>query len=89
MTPLRTQRVILNLMVLRILELVSFSSLLSRATHHSGLANDFGSGKNNITATGSFTTVPYAYNLTPLVDVRSVVTSGGGSRYLRMHCIAL
>lgn len=43
-----------------------------------GAANDFGTGKNNITATGSFTSVPYSYTLTPLANVRSVVTAGAG-----------
>ncbi|KAF9466557.1 polysaccharide lyase family 1 protein [Collybia nuda] len=43
-----------------------------------GAANDFGTGKNNITATGSFTSVPYTYTLTPLGNVRSVVTAGAG-----------
>ncbi|TFK40131.1 polysaccharide lyase family 1 protein [Crucibulum laeve] len=43
-----------------------------------GAANDFGTGKNNITATGSFTSVPYSYTLTPLASVRSTVTSGAG-----------
>lgn len=48
------------------------------ADFHSFPANDFGTGKNNITATGSFTSVPYAYTLTPLANVRSVVTAGAG-----------
>ncbi|KAK1227683.1 hypothetical protein PQX77_009308 [Marasmius sp. AFHP31] len=43
-----------------------------------GAANDFGSGKNNITATGNFTTVPYRYTLTPLANVRATVTSDAG-----------
>ncbi|RDB25868.1 putative pectate lyase A [Hypsizygus marmoreus] len=43
-----------------------------------GAANDFGNGKNNITATGLFTSVPYTYTLTPLANVRSVVTAGAG-----------
>ncbi|KAG6915867.1 hypothetical protein DXG01_009574 [Tephrocybe rancida] len=43
-----------------------------------GAANDFGTGKNNITAVGTFTSVPYAYTLTPLANVRSVVTAGAG-----------
>ncbi|KAF8640244.1 hypothetical protein AX16_010139 [Volvariella volvacea WC 439] len=43
-----------------------------------GAANDFGGGKNNITATGNFTSVPYAYTLTPLANVRSVVVAGAG-----------
>ncbi|KAF9488892.1 polysaccharide lyase family 1 protein [Pleurotus eryngii] len=43
-----------------------------------GAASDFGIGKNNITATGNFTNVPYTYILTPLTSVRSTVTSGAG-----------
>ncbi|KAL0954580.1 hypothetical protein HGRIS_003540 [Hohenbuehelia grisea] len=43
-----------------------------------GAANDFGTGKNNITATGNFTSVPYSYTLTPLSSVRSTVTAGAG-----------
>ncbi|KDQ24486.1 polysaccharide lyase family 1 protein [Pleurotus ostreatus PC15] len=43
-----------------------------------GAASDFGTGKNNITATGNFTSVPYTYTLTPLTSVRSTVTSGAG-----------
>ncbi|KAG6842284.1 hypothetical protein C0991_010572 [Blastosporella zonata] len=43
-----------------------------------GATNDFGTGKNNITAIGTFTSVPYTYTLTPLADVRSIVTAGAG-----------
>ncbi|KAF4571486.1 hypothetical protein EYR36_008823 [Pleurotus pulmonarius] len=43
-----------------------------------GAASDFGTGKNNITATGNFTSVPYTYALTPLTSVRSIVASGAG-----------
>ncbi|KAF9266478.1 polysaccharide lyase family 1 protein [Marasmius fiardii PR-910] len=43
-----------------------------------GAANDFGGGKNNVTATGNFTSVPYSYSLTPLANVKSVVLDNAG-----------
>ncbi|KAL0574276.1 hypothetical protein V5O48_007684 [Marasmius crinis-equi] len=43
-----------------------------------GAANNFGSGKNNITATGNFTSVPYSYTLTPLANVQALVLSQAG-----------
>lgn len=35
--------------------------------------NDFGGGPKNVTKVGSLTSVPYAYTVTPLVDVMTVV----------------
>ncbi|KAG7089918.1 hypothetical protein E1B28_011551 [Marasmius oreades] len=43
-----------------------------------GAANDFGGGKNNVTATGNFTSVPYNYSLTPLANVQTLVLANAG-----------
>ncbi|KAF5382047.1 hypothetical protein D9615_004322 [Tricholomella constricta] len=59
-------------------EAVFNTTLRWKADLFLGEANDFGTGKNNITATGSFTSVSYSYILTPLANVRSVVTAGAG-----------
>ncbi|KIY67265.1 polysaccharide lyase family 1 protein [Cylindrobasidium torrendii FP15055 ss-10] len=40
--------------------------------------NDWGTGKINMTSTGNFTSVPYAYNLTELSDVAATVIAGAG-----------
>ena len=40
--------------------------------------NDWGSGGINLTHTGTFTSVPYAYTLTPLDEVQAVVQAGAG-----------
>lgn len=37
------------------------------------VVNDFGGVAKNITKVGSLTSVPYAYTLTPLADVMTVV----------------
>ena len=41
--------------------------------------NDFGGGVNEITRTGSFTSPPYPFTLTPTASVISVVTAGAGT----------
>jgi pectate lyase len=41
-------------------------------------ANDFGTGKINITRTGDFTSVPYSYSLTALASVKAAVMAGAG-----------
>jgi pectate lyase len=41
--------------------------------------NDFGTGTNEITQTGTFTSPPYSYSLTPTSSVISTVTSGAGT----------
>jgi pectate lyase len=41
--------------------------------------NDLGGGTNKITRTGSFTSPPYSFTLTPTASVISVVTSGAGT----------
>lgn len=38
-----------------------------------GVANDFGTAPRNITQVGSLTSVPYAYTVTPLANVVTVV----------------
>ncbi|KAI1504578.1 pectin lyase fold/virulence factor [Biscogniauxia marginata] len=43
-----------------------------------GADNDWGADSVNITRTGNFTEAPYAYTLTPLGEVRSVVLAGAG-----------
>jgi len=43
-----------------------------------GSANDWGSGKINLTHTGTFTSVPYSFTLTPLASVKSTVIAGAG-----------
>ncbi|KAK7044103.1 hypothetical protein VNI00_007819 [Paramarasmius palmivorus] len=43
-----------------------------------GAANDFGGGKNNITATGNFSSVPYTYSLTSLANVKAEVVANAG-----------
>ncbi|KAL1675868.1 polysaccharide lyase family 1 protein [Schizophyllum commune] len=43
-----------------------------------GADNDWGSGGINLTQTGTFTSVPYAYTLTPLDEVQAVVQAGAG-----------
>jgi len=43
-----------------------------------GSANDWGTGKINLTQTGTFTSVPYTYTLTALSSVKSTVTAGAG-----------
>lgn len=43
-----------------------------------GSPNDFGTAGVNITRTGTFTSVPYTYNLTPLSSVASVVQAYAG-----------
>ena len=40
--------------------------------------NDWGSGEINLTQTGTFTSVPYAYTLTPLDGVQAVVPAEAG-----------
>jgi pectate lyase len=41
--------------------------------------NDFGSGTNNITQTGTFTSPPYSFTLIPASQVQSTVTAGAGT----------
>ena len=41
--------------------------------------NIFGSGTNNITQTGTFTTPPYSFTLIPATQVQSTVTAGAGT----------
>lgn len=41
-------------------------------------ANDWGTGIINVTATGSFSSVDYTYELTPAADLPSVVIAGAG-----------
>jgi len=41
--------------------------------------NNFGTGTNNITQTGTFTTPPYSYTLIPTSSVVSTVTAGAGT----------
>jgi len=41
--------------------------------------NDFGTGTNNITQTGNFTSPPYSYTLIPTAQVASTVTAGAGT----------
>ncbi|TRM64428.1 polysaccharide lyase family 1 protein [Schizophyllum amplum] len=43
-----------------------------------GADNDFGSGEINITQTGTFTSVPYNYTLTPLDEVQALVQAHAG-----------
>ncbi|KAJ6501341.1 polysaccharide lyase family 1 protein [Mycena vulgaris] len=43
-----------------------------------GAANDWGTGKINITRTGDFTSVPYSYSLTALASVKAAVVAGAG-----------
>lgn len=41
--------------------------------------NDFGTGTNDITQTGTFTSPPYSYTLIPASQVASTVTAGAGT----------
>jgi pectate lyase len=41
--------------------------------------NDFGTGTNNITQTGTFTNPPYSFTLIPTSQVASTVTAGAGT----------
>ncbi|KAG6817350.1 hypothetical protein H0H87_009949 [Tephrocybe sp. NHM501043] len=59
-------------------ESILFMFHMKGGAYQLSLANDFGTGKNNITAVGNFTSVPYSYTLTPLANVRSTVTAGAG-----------
>lgn len=43
------------------------------------VVNDFGGFPKNITKVGSLTSVPYAYIVTPLVDVMTVVNRDVGA----------
>ena len=43
-----------------------------------GALNDFGGSVVNITQVGNFTSVPYAYTLTPLSDVPALVVRYSG-----------
>lgn len=50
------------------------------ADHGGGVVvNDFGGFPKNITKVGSLTSVPYAYTVTPLVDVMTVVKRDVGA----------
>ncbi|KAL1738570.1 pectin lyase fold/virulence factor, partial [Schizophyllum fasciatum] len=43
-----------------------------------GADNDWGKGEINVTQTGTFTSVPYAYSLTPLDQVKALVQADAG-----------
>ena len=56
------------------------SSSQAGFVNHSG--NDFGTGTNKITQTGSFTDAPYDYTLDPTSSVAGLVTAGAGTGHV-------
>jgi pectate lyase len=54
----------------------------SQAGYVSHSGNDFGTGTNKITQTGSFTDVPYDYTLDPTSSVAGLVTAGAGTGHV-------